>query len=84
MRNALVIKSKQTFIRKMVNRNHSYKSKETRVVTYVCRYSRGHLIPKIQSHLGKLGIECPLYRISAGVIDHPCFLTFITINPFDY
>jgi len=36
------------------------KSKETRVIIYTCRYSSGHLIP----------------RISAGVDDHPSFLTF--------
>ena len=27
-----------------VNRDHSYKIKETGVVTYTCRYSSGHLI----------------------------------------
>ena len=36
------------------------KSKETRVITYTCRYSSGHLIPIIQSCQGKLGIKCPL------------------------
>ena len=31
-----------------VNKDNSYKSKETRVVIYTCRYSSGHLIPIIQ------------------------------------
>jgi len=30
------------------------KSKETRAVTYTCRYSRGHLIPIIQSFQDEL------------------------------
>ena len=36
------------------------KSKETRVITYTCRYSSGHLIPIIQLCQDKLGIKCPL------------------------
>jgi len=36
------------------------KSKETRVVTYTCRYSSGHLIPIIQSCQDELGIKYPL------------------------
>jgi len=35
------------------------KSKETRVITYTCRYSSGHLIPIIQSRQDELGIKCP-------------------------
>ena len=31
----------------IVNRDHSDKSKEIRVVTYICRYSSGHLIPNL-------------------------------------
>ena len=31
-----------------VDRDHTYKSKETRVITYTCRYSSGLLIPIIQ------------------------------------
>ena len=54
------------------------KSKEIRMITYTCRYSSGHLIPTIQSRQDELGI-----RISAGVGDHPCFLTFITMIPID-
>ena len=34
-----------------------YKSKETRVVTYTCRYSSEHLISIIQSRQDKLGIK---------------------------
>ena len=36
------------------------KSKETRVITYTCRYSSGHLIPIIQLCQDELGIKCPL------------------------
>jgi len=36
------------------------KSKETRMITYTCRYSNGHLIPIIQSCQDELGIKCPL------------------------
>ena len=36
------------------------KSKETRVVTYTCRYASGHLIPITQSCQNKLGIKCSL------------------------
>ena len=42
-----------------------------RVVTYIGKYSSGHLIPIIQSCQDELGI-----RKSASVRDHPCFLTF--------
>jgi len=35
------------------------KSKETRIVTYTCRYSSEHLIP-IQSCQDELGIKFPL------------------------
>ena len=58
--------SKQTSKRKHcnfpVNRDHTYKKKETRVVTYTPAdtYSRGHLIPIIQSCPDELGIKCPL------------------------
>ena len=57
------------------------KSKETRVIAYTCRYSKGHLIPIIQLCQDELGIKCT--RISAGVDDHLCFLTFITMIPID-
>ena len=43
--------------------DHTYvviKSKETRMITYTCRYSSGHLIPIIQSCQDELGIKCPL------------------------
>ena len=36
------------------------KSKETRVITYTCRYSSGHLIPIIQSCQDELEIKFPL------------------------
>ena len=36
------------------------KSKGTRVVTYTCRYSCGHLIPIIQLCQDELGIKGPL------------------------
>jgi len=36
------------------------KSKETRVITYTCRYSSGHLILIIQLCQDELGIKCPL------------------------
>jgi len=38
------------------------KSKETRVITYICRYSSGHLIPIIQPVMSpdELGIKRPL------------------------
>ena len=53
------------------------KSKETRVVTYTCRYSSGHLIPTIQLCQDELlGIKCPLECLRAYVGDHPCFFTF--------
>ena len=42
------------------------KSKETRVVTYTCRYFSGHLIPNLT--------ELYSARIPAGVSDRPCFL----------
>jgi len=51
------------------------KSKETRVFTYTCRYSSGHIIPIIQSTQSEL---MPT-RISVG--DHPCFLTFYNHDP---
>ena len=54
---------------------YSLKSKETKEVTYTCRYSSGHLIPN-SSRQDELGIKCPL-EISAGVGDFPCFLTFL-------
>ena len=44
------------------------KNKETRVITYTCRYSRGHLIPIIQLCQDELGIKCPLavHKITVG------------------
>ena len=36
------------------------KSKETRLITYTCRYSSGNLIRIIQSCKDELGIKCPL------------------------
>jgi len=57
------------------------KSKEIRVVTYTFRYSSGHLIPTIQSYQDELEIKCPLY-ISAGVGDHPGFLTFYNYDSY--
>jgi len=36
------------------------KSKETRLITYTCRYSSGNLIRIIQSCQDELGIKCPL------------------------
>ena len=57
------------------------KSKETRVVTFTCRYSSGELIPIIQSCQDELwGLNAT--RISAGVNDHPCFLTFYNYDPY--
>jgi len=34
------------------------KSKETKMITYICRYSSGHLIPIIQLCQDELGIKC--------------------------
>ena len=42
----------------LVNRDHSLKSKERRVITY--RNSSGHLIDTIQSCQTELGIKCQL------------------------
>jgi len=36
------------------------KCKETRMITYTCRYCSGHLIPIIQLGQDELGIKCPL------------------------
>ena len=36
------------------NKDHNNKSKETRVVTYVCKYSSGHLIPIIHPEMTEL------------------------------
>ena len=47
-----------------VNRNHSYKSKETRVVTYTCRYSSGHLIPIIHYVVSLLFVTLILIKIT--------------------
>ena len=57
------------------------KSKETRVVTYTCRYSSGYLIPIIQSCQDELRVKCLLeylqvYRWS------PLF-PFIIMIPID-
>ena len=66
-----------------VNRDHSYKSKETTwSPTYTCRYSSGHLIPIIQFCQNELRIKMPT-RISAGVDDHPFPYFFITMIPID-
>ena len=46
------------------------KSKETRVITYTCRHSSGHLIPIIQSCQD--GIKFSLEYLQVC----PCFLTF--------
>ena len=43
------------------------KSKETRVVTYACSYSNGHLISKIQLCQDELGIKCLLEYLQTYV-----------------
>ena len=60
---------------------NSYKIKETRVVTYICRYSSGHLIPTIQSCQNEFRDQMPT-RIPAGVGDNPCFLTVYNYDPY--
>ena len=50
-------KYKEKFI---VDREHSYKSKETRMFTYTCRYFTGYLIPIIQLCQDELEIKCSL------------------------
>ena len=62
-----------------VNRDHSFKSKETRVITYTCRYFRGNLIPIIRPYHNEL---VPT-RISACVGITLVFLFFITMIPID-
>ena len=82
-------KSKQTSIRKIRNLQWIgivvIKSKEARVITYTSRYSSGYLIPIIQlcqDELSTVGIKFPLVRISAGIGDHLCFLTFYNFDPY--
>ena len=45
----LINRYKEKLVTFTVSRDHSNKSRETRVVTYTCRYFSGHLIPIIQS-----------------------------------
>ena len=39
------------------------KSKETRMITYTCRYSSGHLIPIIQSCQDNLGTRIEYLQV---------------------
>ena len=64
--------SKQTSKRKHcnfpVNRDHTYKKKGNKGGhLYTCRYSRGHLIPVIQSCPDELGIKCPLEYLQCWI-----------------
>ena len=38
-----------------------HKNKVTRVISYTCRYTSGHLIPVITGMHTELGIRCPFY-----------------------
>ena len=62
--------------------DHSYKSKETRVVTYTCRYSSGHLIDPYNPVMSGWIRDWMPARISAGVGDHHCFLTFYNCDHY--
>ena len=59
------------------------KSKETRVVAYMCRYSGGQLIPIFHSvAVAELGIKGPLEYLQVHVDYHPCFFTFYLYDPY--
>ena len=74
---------KQTSVRKISNftgnSDYSKKSKETRAVTYTCRYFSGHLIPMIQTCSGELGINCPLeyLQMCVATLDSSLFDPYI-------
>ena len=59
---ALTAKKAKKYKEKLVDWDHSYKSKETNVITYThtCKYSSGNLISIIQSCQGELWIKHPL------------------------
>ena len=76
-------KSKQTSIREKFIILQSIgiifiKSKETKMVTYTCRYCSRHLIPIIQSCEDELGIKWPQCKWSPL----NCFLTFYNYDPY--
>ena len=61
------------------------KCKETRVITYTCRYSSGYLIPHSFWHYWIIGIECPLeylqvYRWSPLFPYFLCIRSLLTVK----